>query len=348
MSISFSAIGWNPQKKIYDKILLALLAMILAVSGLTGFLLHSELTAETLLIRSSAVAAFVLLHCLLAIGPLCRIDSRFLPLLYNRRHLGVLIGLLGLFHAGFAAFQFHALGNIPARVSFLESYLQDFRFVLSPGPLGQIPFEPFGFLALGVLIVMALLSHDFWLKTLGSSFWKRIHILVYVAFAALVIHVAFGFLQTERNLGFLVLLVLGALSLLTLHTIAFFKNRRRLHLPGEMDSDGFYFVGRLSEFSENKARTVQIFDEAIALYLYQGKIHAVANTCRHQGGPLGEGRILDGCITCPWHGWQYLPDTGCSPPPFQEVIPTFAVKVQGEQILVHPKPRLANTQGQVT
>jgi nitrite reductase/ring-hydroxylating ferredoxin subunit len=29
-----------------------------------------------------------------------------------------------------------------------------------------------------------------------------------------------------------------------------------------------------------------------------------------QNGPLGEGRIVDGCITCPWHGYQYRPDTG--------------------------------------
>jgi len=35
-----------------------------------------------------------LLHIILSIGPLCRLDSRFLPLLYNRRHLGVTMFLL--------------------------------------------------------------------------------------------------------------------------------------------------------------------------------------------------------------------------------------------------------------
>ena len=29
-------------------------------------------------------------------------------------------------------------------------------------------------------------------------------------------------------------------------------------------------------------------------------------------GPLGEGKIVDGCITCPWHGFQYRPQDGCT------------------------------------
>src|SRR2546428_6173232 len=41
------------------------------------------------IIRAAGSAAFLLLHVVLCIGPLCRLDSRFLPLLYNRRHLGV-------------------------------------------------------------------------------------------------------------------------------------------------------------------------------------------------------------------------------------------------------------------
>jgi hypothetical protein len=39
-----------------------------------------------------------MLTIILSIGPLCRLDRRFLPLLYNRRHFGVLkaLGLAAL------------------------------------------------------------------------------------------------------------------------------------------------------------------------------------------------------------------------------------------------------------
>ena len=64
----------------------------------------------------------------------------------------------------------------------------------------------------------------------------------------------------------------------------------------------------------------------------------MTNVCAHQRGPLGEGKIIDGCITCPWHGWQYQPHDGCSPPPFQERIATYQVRVEGRRILLNPDP----------
>jgi nitrite reductase/ring-hydroxylating ferredoxin subunit len=65
--------------------------------------------------------------------------------------------------------------------------------------------------------------------------------------------------------------------------------------------------------------------------------------CQHQNGPLGEGKIVDGCITCPWHGYQYLPDSGQSPPPFTEKIPTFNVQIRGRRVFVHSTPNPAGT-----
>jgi nitrite reductase/ring-hydroxylating ferredoxin subunit/uncharacterized membrane protein len=34
-------------------------------------------------------------------------------------------------------------------------------------------------------------------------------------------------------------------------------------------------------------------------------ILAMHETCAHAGGPLSEGRIVDGCIECPWHGSRF-------------------------------------------
>ncbi len=32
---------------------------------------------------------------------------------------------------------------------------------------------------------------------------------------------------------------------------------------------------------------------------------ALADRCSHRGGPLSEGSIEEGCVTCPWHGSQF-------------------------------------------
>jgi nitrite reductase/ring-hydroxylating ferredoxin subunit len=83
--------------------------------------------------------------------------------------------------------------------------------------------------------------------------------------------------------------------------------------------------------------------QRVAVFRHNGCISALTNTCAHQGGPLGEGRIIDGCVTCPWHGWTYRPQDGCAPPPFTEKVPTYRVRVHNGRILVEPAPLLAGT-----
>src|SRR3954451_11783389 len=112
MSVQYGAISWNRQKKVYDVTLVSLLALYIAIFIGVGAWRNPNATAETLLIRALGAAAFLLLNVILCIGPLSRLDRRFLPLLYNRRHLGVTTFLLGLAHGGFGLVQFHALGNL--------------------------------------------------------------------------------------------------------------------------------------------------------------------------------------------------------------------------------------------
>ena len=111
MSVAYQAVGWNRAKKIYDAVLASGLAIYLGTFLGLGALLQPDATAETLLIRALGTAAILLLHVILCIGPLCRLDRRFLPLLYNRRHLGVTMFILALAHGIFALIQFHALGD---------------------------------------------------------------------------------------------------------------------------------------------------------------------------------------------------------------------------------------------
>ena len=102
----------------------------------------------------------------------------------------------------------------------------------------------------------------------------------------------------------------------------------------------------VADIPENRARIVCLSGERVAIFKYDGKVSAVSNVCQHQNGPLGEGKILDGCITCPWHGYQYVPETGASPPPFVEKVPTFNVRVKNGRVLVQPKPNPPGTRAE--
>jgi nitrite reductase/ring-hydroxylating ferredoxin subunit/DMSO/TMAO reductase YedYZ heme-binding membrane subunit len=336
MSAHYQAVNWNRQKYIYDGLLAGGVLGYLALFVGTSFLLQPNITAETALIRGLGTAALVLLTLILCIGPLCRIDRRFLPLLYNRRHLGVTMFLLALSHATFSIVQFHALGDMNPLVSALTGTWR-------VPPVDRFPFELLGFAALLILFLMAATSHDYWLATLTPPMWKSLHMMVYVAYGLIVLHVGLGALQAERQTG-LTLLVGGGLTMvLGLHLIAGWRERAGDGPAAADVLDGFVEVCRVDDIRENRARIALVGGERVAVFRYEGKLSCVSNVCAHQNGPLGEGKIVDGCITCPWHGYQYLPDRGSSPPPFTERIPTFDVRVRDGRVFVNPRPHPPGT-----
>ena len=330
MSVSYQAVGWNRTKKIYDGILAAGLVVYLGVFVGIGSLVHPNATAETLLIRGIGTAALLLLHIILCIGPLCRLDQRFLPLLYNRRHLGVTMFVLALAHGAFSLFQFHALGNLNPLVSL---FVSNTRYTSVPG----FPFQALGFFALLILFLMAATSHDFWLHNLTAPVWKRLHMLVYIAYALLVAHVTLGALQSETS-PLLAAVLGGGLTIVTaLHVTAAVVERRK-DTARTPEAEGYVAVCTVERIPEKRACVVSYGGERVAVFRYDGNISAISNVCQHQNGPLGEGKIIDGCVTCPWHGYQYRPDSGASPPPFTEKVPTYRTRVVGNQVFLHPSP----------
>jgi nitrite reductase/ring-hydroxylating ferredoxin subunit/DMSO/TMAO reductase YedYZ heme-binding membrane subunit len=340
MSVGYKGISWNRQKRLYDLTLAFFLvagAILFAAVALT---LNPEITPETIIIRYTAFAAFLLLHVILCIGPLARLDARFAPLLYNRRHMGVTMFFLALIHAAFVTLQYHAFGPVNPIVSVFTSYAQEYNpYGNTQAHLAQFPFEWFGAGALFILFFMAATSHDFWLKNLGASVWKALHTLVYVAYGLLIPHVGFGLLQSERHPIYIGLLAAGFVTVLSLHIITYRRERKIDQNPlGIPDDRNFRAVCTVEHLQESYGFPAMVGEQRIAVYRHEGRAYAVSNVCRHQGGPLGEGKIVDGCITCPWHGWQYKPSDGTSPPPFEEVVETYPIEVREGLVWVSPDP----------
>jgi sulfoxide reductase heme-binding subunit YedZ len=305
VSVRYAPVKWNRNKVVYDRFITAGVALYLAAFVAIGLTMGGgRIDPAILLMRAFGTCAFVLLHVILCLGPLARLDRRFLPLVYNRRHLGVVTFLCALAHATLVVGYYH------------------------------------GLIAFVILFLMAATSHDFWQKNLSASAWKWLHMLVYPAYALLVAHAALGTLQSERSAVYPVLLSIGVSTVAGLHLIAGRRERGtdrpplRVRLPV-----AWIDAGPAAEIPDGRARVVSIpGGERVAVFRYGDRVSAVTNVCAHQRGPLGEGRIVDGCISCPWHGWEYRPEDGCSPPPFEERIATYRVRIEAGCVLVNPEP----------
>jgi sulfoxide reductase heme-binding subunit YedZ len=331
MSASYLAVGWNRQKKIYDWLIFAFCVVYLTTFIVLTAIFNPDYTFETVLIRSTSTLAVILLHVILSIGPLTRINKKFLPLLYNRRHLGVTMFCFILVHGAFSIMQFHSLGNVNPFVSLFTS---NTHF----GSLADFPFQALGFFALIIFFLMAITSHDFWLHNLSPKVWKTLHMFVYLAYFLVVMHVMLGVIQYETNPVFIIIMAVGAVTLITLHLIAGMREVKKDNIQYKLHQNGFVKVCDVNDIVENRGKMFCIEKERIAVFKTQGKLFAVNNVCKHQNGPLGEGKVVDGCITCPWHGYQYLPHNGQSPPPFKEKVSTFDVKLDGNDVWVNPLP----------
>ena len=334
MSVKYVPVQWNPNKWVYDAVLVAIVALYI-----TAFLQFGADRADVsrpvdgaiLRMRAFGTAAFFMLSAILCIGPLARMDTRFLPLLYNRRHFGVLTAAVAWTHATYVYgwyFNFTQIDRVEALLTSNTSFTQILGF----------PIEALGIFALILLLILAATSHDFWMSFLGAPLWKRLHLLIYLAYATLVAHVALGYLQDTKNSTFAMLFMVAAIGVAGVHVAAWRVDRLRTVRADWVP------VCAPEDIAEDRARIVQLGPkERAAIFRYEGnKFSAISNACAHQNGPLGEGRILDGCVTCPWHGFQYRMRDGCAPAPFTEKIPTYQLRLDAGQLMLS---RTANSPG---
>jgi nitrite reductase (NADH) small subunit len=72
----------------------------------------------------------------------------------------------------------------------------------------------------------------------------------------------------------------------------------------------FVVVGKVADFAPGSGTMVVVSGRHVALFRIGDEFHAIDNMCLHRGGPLCEGEIDNGVVTCPWHGWSYELKTG--------------------------------------
>lgn len=334
MAHGYKSVQWTPYKKAFDIGLGLTVATFIAAfvgSALTAFPDERPQLIQ-ILIRAFGAAALSLLTVILMIGPLARFSTRFLPLLYNRRHLGVTCFGLAMIHAALVIVWYHGFSDLNPLISLLTS---NPRYDSIQG----FPFEALGLLALLVLFVMAATSHDFWNSNLGPGLWKAIHMSVYGAYGLIVAHVMLGAVQGQKGLAYAAIVGAGAVSLTVLHVLSGRREVRFDRSAAAPDLEGWLRVGLPHEIKDGRAKIVAVPEgERIAVFRDGDSFYAVSNLCAHQGGPLGEGRVLDGCVTCPWHGFQFRLIDGRAPAPFTDRVATFATRLADGVVYVRTTP----------
>lgn len=93
-------------------------------------------------------------------------------------------------------------------------------------------------------------------------------------------------------------------------------------------------VARIADLPQDSVLEVFAGGEPYAICNAGGSIRALSGICIHRGGPLGQGQIHDGRVVCPYHMWEFDCVTGEYDYDPSRRVPTFEVKVEGEDVFL--------------
>ncbi len=67
----------------------------------------------------------------------------------------------------------------------------------------------------------------------------------------------------------------------------------------------FYEIAPLSELPNGDRMFIEVDDEPIVIFNLAGNLYAIGDVCTHDGGPLGDGELIDHQVICPRHGAHF-------------------------------------------
>ena len=88
----------------------------------------------------------------------------------------------------------------------------------------------------------------------------------------------------------------------------------------------WYPIGLSKDLKKQKHMNFNMFGEDwIAFRTKKGALGATSRFCCHVGTDLSNGKVVNECIECPLHGWQFNTDGICKHIPAQKFIPEKAI-----------------------
>jgi nitrite reductase (NADH) small subunit len=102
--------------------------------------------------------------------------------------------------------------------------------------------------------------------------------------------------------------------------------------------DGWIEIGTLNDIPRRGARCVKNGPTTIAIFrTTDDRVFALEDKCPHRGGPLSQGIVHDGCVTCPLHNWVISLETGAALGADEGSVRTFALKVEEGKLFISSK-----------
>ena len=98
---------------------------------------------------------------------------------------------------------------------------------------------------------------------------------------------------------------------------------------------GWYHLSAAADLPEGRPVRHMLGEIPVVAVRANGAVHVLADRCSHMSGPLSDGDLADGCLTCPWHSSMFrIADGSVARGPATAPQPTFRTREVGGAIQV--------------
>ena len=95
-------------------------------------------------------------------------------------------------------------------------------------------------------------------------------------------------------------------------------------------------IGTIDDIKPQAARKVRYGETTVAVFrTTTDQIFALEDKCPHQNGPLSEGIVHDGCVTCPLHNWVIKLEDGTAQGADEGRTRSYPVRLEGRDIYLN-------------
>ncbi len=106
-----------------------------------------------------------------------------------------------------------------------------------------------------------------------------------------------------------------------------------MNIQVSADALQWTLVGAVTDIPRQGARCVKRGDMTVAVFrTSDDRVFALEDKCPHKNGPLSQGIVHDGCVTCPLHNWVISLETGSAQGADEGQTASFPVKVEDGRI----------------
>lgn len=178
--------------------------------------------------------------------------------------------------------------------------------------------------------------------------WKQLHVLIYIAYVSLIAHVWTAIVyQQPQWLSVTFWILVGVVVAshavgLVIKLAQEWRHRRsdKPRVPSRREASirvgdaEYLYACAADSMKEGRATIVRLQGTPLAVYRDHGSFFAMATLCPHQNGPIGQGKIVNGFVECPWHKYQFGTKNGRGPAGFKDCVPYYPAVERDGQVYV--------------